>query len=162
MRPSRRRLSKRIWTRIEAQRRAQDAGVVSLVDQIITQALQERATDIHIEPLEHGLVIRYRVDGLLYDALTPPRAVYTGVVSRIKILSNMDIAERRAPQDGRFSYKKNDREVDIRVSSIPTIHGEKLVLRLLDKTGFNFSLRDLGFSRRTTRSSRRRSISPTG
>jgi type IV pilus assembly protein PilB len=130
----------------EAQRRAQDAGIVNLVDQVIAQAIQERATDIHIEPLQAGLVIRYRVDGLLYDALTPPRAVYTGAVSRIKILANMDIAERRAPQDGRFTNRKNGREVDIRVSSIPTIHGEKLVLRLLDKTGFNFSLRDLGFS----------------
>jgi type IV pilus assembly protein PilB len=130
----------------EAEKRAQDAGIVNLVDQIIAQALQERATDIHIEPLEKGLVIRYRVDGMLYDALTPPRAVYTGAVSRIKILCNMDIAERRAPQDGRFTHKINGVVVDIRVSAIPTIHGEKLVLRLLNKTGFNFSLRDLGFS----------------
>jgi type IV pilus assembly protein PilB len=130
----------------EVQRRAQDAGVINLVDQIIAQALQERATDIHIEPLEHGLVIRYRVDGMLYDALTPPRAVYTGCVSRVKILANMDIAERRAAQDGRLSFRGDGRDVDIRVSSIPTIHGEKLVMRLLDKTNFNFSLRDLGFS----------------
>jgi type IV pilus assembly protein PilB len=130
----------------EAQRRAQDAGVVNLVDQIVAQALQERATDIHIEPQEHTLDIRYRVDGLLAKALTPPRAVYTGTVTRIKILANMDIAERRAPQDGRFTHRGNGHEVDIRVSAIPTIHGEKLVLRLLDKTNFNFSLRDLGFS----------------
>jgi len=130
----------------EAKRRAEDAGIVSLVNQIVSQAVKERATDIHIEPLETGLVIRYRVDGLLYDALKPPRAVYTGTISRIKILSNMDIAERRAAQDGRFSYREGRREVDIRVSSVPTIHGEKLVLRLLDKTGFNFCLRDLGFS----------------
>ncbi len=130
----------------EAKRRAEDAGVVSLVNQIISQAVRERATDIHIEPLERGLVIRYRVDGLLYDALKPPRAVYTGTISRIKILSNMDIAERRAAQDGRFSYREGAHEVDIRVSSVPTIHGEKMVLRLLDKSGFNFSLRDLGFS----------------
>jgi type IV pilus assembly protein PilB len=132
----------------EATKRAQDAGIVNLVDRIIAQALQERATDIHIEPQEQGLVIRYRVDGLLYDALTPPRAVYTGAISRIKILSNMDIAERRAPQDGRFTHRRNGREVDIRVSAIPTIHGEKLVLRLLDKSGFNFSLRDLGYAER--------------
>ena len=130
----------------EAQLRAQDAGVVNLVNQIIAQAIQERSTDIHIEPLLRGLVIRYRLDGLLYDALTPPRAVYTGVISRIKILANMDIAERRAAQDGRFTYSQGGREVDIRVSCIPTIHGEKLVLRLLDKSGFDFSLRDLGFS----------------
>ncbi len=130
----------------EAQRRAQDAGIVNLVDQILAQALQERATDIHVEPQENGLIIRYRVDGLLYDALSPPRAVYTGTVARIKILADMDIAERRMAQDGRFSHRSNGNEVDIRVSSIPTIHGEKLVLRLLDKSNFNFSLRDLGFS----------------
>jgi len=131
----------------EAERRAQEAGIVNLVEQVIAQAIQERATDIHIEPTEAGLVIRYRVDGMLYDALTPPRAVYTGTISRIKILSNMDIAERRAAQDGRFTHRKNGVEVDVRVSAIPTIHGEKLVLRLLDKTDFYFSLRDLGFSK---------------
>jgi len=130
----------------EAQRRAQEAGIVNLVDQVIAQALQERATDIHVEPQETGLLIRYRVDGMLYDALTPPRAVYMGTMSRIKVLANMDIAERRTAQDGRFSYRRNGREVDIRVSVIPTIHGEKAVLRLLDKGNFNFSLRDLGFS----------------
>jgi type II secretory ATPase GspE/PulE/Tfp pilus assembly ATPase PilB-like protein len=143
-------LSEEDLNEAEAQRRAQDAGIVNLVDRIIAQALQERATDIHIEPQEHGLVIRYRVDGLLYDALTPPRAVYTGAISRIKILSNMDIAERRAPQDGRFTHKRNGREVDVRVSAVPTIHGEKLVLRLLDKSGFNFSLGDLGLAESDT------------
>ncbi len=125
---------------------AQDAGIINLVDQIIDNALKERATDIHIEPLEKGLVIRYRVDGLLVDALTPPRAVYSGMVSRIKILSNMDIAERRAAQDGRMSYRREGREVDVRVSSVPAIHGEKIVMRLLDKTGFNFSLTELGLA----------------
>ena len=130
----------------EAQRRAEEAGIVNLVDQFIAQALQERATDIHVEMHDTGLVIRYRVDGLLYDAHKPPRAVYTGVISRIKIMSNMDIAERRAAQDGRFSYRKEGNEVDVRVSSIPTIHGEKIVMRLLDKTNFNFSLHDLGLS----------------
>jgi type IV pilus assembly protein PilB len=85
------------------------------------------------------------VDGLLADALTPPRGVYTGVMTRIKILSDMDIAERRKPQDGRFTVKMNGREVDVRVSTIPTIHGEKAVLRLLDKSGFDMSLTSLGF-----------------
>ncbi len=130
----------------DPQRHANDAGVVNLVDQIIIRALQERATDVHIEPQEHSLVIRYRIDGLLHDALTPPHAVYTGTISRIKILADMDIAERRKAQDGRFTHRLEGREVDIRVSAIPTLHGEKLVLRLLDKTNFNFSLRDLGFS----------------
>ncbi len=130
----------------EAARRAEEAGVVNLVDQMIAQALQERATDIHIEPQESGMVIRYRVDGLLYDALKPPQAVYTGTISRIKILSNMDIAERRTAQDGRFSLRTASQEVDIRVSSVPTVHGEKIVMRLLDKSNFNFSLQDLGLS----------------
>jgi type IV pilus assembly protein PilB len=146
----------------EAQRHAQDAGVIKLVEQIVAQALQERATDIHIEPLEKGLVIRFRVDGLLYDALTPPRGVYTGVITRVKILSNMDIAERRAPQDGRFTHRSAGREVDIRVSSIPTINGEKMVLRLLDKTGFNYSLRDLGFSQEDHEAFRRSIHNPYG
>lgn len=125
---------------------AEDAGIVRLVDQIVSQALQERATDIHVEPLEDGLVIRFRVDGILYDALTPPRAVYTGTISRLKIMSNMDIAERRATQDGRFTHKKHGREVDVRVSSVPTVHGEKMVLRLLEKDRFHFSLKDMGLS----------------
>lgn len=130
----------------EAKRRAEDAPIVKLVEQIIVQALNERATDIHIEPQEGGLVVRYRVDGLLYVALTPPAGVLTGLTSRIKILANLDIAERRKAQDGRFTVRLGGREVDIRVSSIPTIHDEKLVLRLLDKQSFNYALRDLGFS----------------
>jgi type IV pilus assembly protein PilB len=125
---------------------AHDAGIVNLVDQIIIKALQERATDIHVEPQSKGLVIRYRIDGMLVDALTPPRAVFNGVTSRIKILSDMDIAERRAAQDGRFSFKREGFKVDVRASAVPTINGEKIVLRLLDKSGFKLSLADLGFS----------------
>jgi len=125
---------------------AQDAGVINLVDQIIGKAIQDRATDIHVEPQESSLVIRYRVDGILYDALNPPRAVYTGTVSRLKIMSNMDIAERRTAQDGRFTFRREGREVDVRVSAIPTIHGEKIVMRLLDKTNFNYSLTALGLA----------------
>jgi type II secretory ATPase GspE/PulE/Tfp pilus assembly ATPase PilB-like protein len=112
---------------------------------MIGQAIKEGATDIHVEPFEHNLVIRYRVDGLLYDAVTPPRKVYTGVITRIKILADMDIAERRAPQGGRLTKRVDGREVDIRVSTVPTIYGEKAVLRLLDKTEFNFDLQSLGF-----------------
>jgi type IV pilus assembly protein PilB len=133
----------------EARRRAQDAPIVNLVNKIITQALVERATDIHIEPLTRGLVVRFRVDGLLYDAITPPRGVYTGVMTRVKILSDMDIAERRKAQDGRFSVKMASREVDVRVSTIPTIHGEKAVLRLLDKSTFDMTLTNLGFDEET-------------
>jgi type IV pilus assembly protein PilB len=129
----------------EATRRAQDAPIINLVNRIVNQALVERATDIHVEPLEKGLVVRFRVDGLLADAIKPPRAVYTGVMTRIKILADMDIAERRKPQDGRFSVRSEGKEVDVRVSTIPTIHGEKAVLRLLDKSGFDLSLTNLGF-----------------
>ena len=125
---------------------AEDAGIVNLVDQVISQALQEHATDIHVEPQPNNLVIRFRVDGMLYDALTPPKAVYTGTISRLKIMSNMDIAERRAAQDGRFTHKKDGREVDVRVSSVPTVYGEKMVLRLLEKDRFNFSLAGMGLS----------------
>jgi type II secretory ATPase GspE/PulE/Tfp pilus assembly ATPase PilB-like protein len=132
----------------EAKRRSEDAPIINLVDQMIFQAIKEGATDIHVEPYERNLIIRYRVDGLLYDALTPPRKVYTGVMTRIKILADMDIAERRAPQGGRLSKNANGKEVDIRVSTIPTIHGEKAVLRLLDKTDFSFDLQRLGFEKR--------------
>jgi len=133
----------------EALRRAQDAPIINLVNKIVTQALVERATDIHVEPLPKGLLVRFRVDGLLADALTPPRGVYTGVMTRIKILADMDIAERRKPQDGRFTVKMSGREVDVRVSTIPTIHGEKAVLRLLDKSNFDMSLGSLGFEEDT-------------
>ena len=129
----------------EAKRRSEDAPIINLVNQVIGQALKENATDIHVEPHERQLVIRYRVDGLLYDAVTPPRTVYTGVMTRIKILADMDIAERRAPQGGRFTVRASGKEVDVRVSTLPTVHGEKAVLRLLDKTDFNYELDHLGF-----------------
>ena len=123
-----------------------ETAVVELVRKIIDRALIDHATDIHIEPYEGKVVVRYRVDGLLADALTLPQAISTGTVSRIKILADMDIAERRKAQDGRFSHRGRHRSVDVRVSAVPTIHGEKLVLRLLDRTGFDFTLQDLGFS----------------
>ncbi|HEX9900925.1 MAG TPA: GspE/PulE family protein, partial [Candidatus Methylomirabilis sp.] len=129
----------------EAKKRSEDAPIINLVNQIISQAVNEGATDIHVEPQDRHLLIRYRVDGLLYDAIRPPRSLYTGVITRIKILSDMDIAERRAPQAGRFSVKTGGEEVDVRVSGIPTIHGEKIVMRLLKKTSFDFRLNSLGF-----------------
>ena len=129
----------------EAKKRSEDAPIINLVDQVIGQAMKEGATDIHVEPHERQLVIRYRVDGLLNDAVTPPKNVYTGVMTRIKILADMDIAERRAPQGGRFTVRAGGKEVDVRVSTLPTIYGEKAVLRLLDKTDFNYDLNSLGF-----------------
>ncbi len=125
---------------------ADEAGIIDLVDKIIARAILERATDIHIEPLSDSLLIRYRVDGVLYDAVAPPRAVYASMLSRLKIMANMDIAERRAAQDGRFSFNRDGHEVDVRVSVVPTVHGEKMVMRLLDKSAFDYSLSDLGFS----------------
>jgi type II secretory ATPase GspE/PulE/Tfp pilus assembly ATPase PilB-like protein len=130
----------------DVEAKSQDAGVIRLVDSVIAHALQEGATDIHLEPQERGLLIRYRVDGLLFDGLQVPRSVHIGVISRLKVMANMDIAERRAAQDGRFSYRAAGHQIDVRVSAIPTIHGEKLVLRLLDKSGIRLTLKDLGYS----------------
>jgi len=139
-----------------------EAGIIDLVDKIIGRAILERATDIHIEPLSESLLIRYRVDGVLYDAVTPPRAVYASMLSRLKIMANMDIAERRAAQDGRFSFSKDGHDVDVRVSIVPTVHGEKMVMRLLDKSAFNYTLRDLGFSQQDLESLQRAIHRPHG
>lgn len=129
----------------ELRSRAEDAPIVKLVNLILAQAIAERATDIHIEPLEDRVAVRYRVDGMLYDSTTAPQHFHEAIVVRIKILSDMDVAERRVPLDGRFTATFENREIDIRVSTLPTIYGEKVALRLLDKSGFKVSLEDLGF-----------------
>ncbi|MDQ7794995.1 MAG: ATPase, T2SS/T4P/T4SS family [bacterium] len=123
----------------------EDAPIVRLVNNIIDQALEERASDIHIEILEDRMLIRFRVDGLLREALAPPRGLHGGVVSRIKIMAAMDIAERRVPQDGRIQIRDKTRDVDIRVSTLPTIFGEKVVMRVLDKSTAMTGLEELGF-----------------
>ena len=110
------------------------APVVKLVNIILTQAIEERASDIHIEPFDNKTVIRYRIDGVLYERPSPPPSLYRAIVSRIKVISQLDISERRLPQDGRFRIKTKGREIDFRVSSLPTVHGEKVVMRVLDKT----------------------------
>jgi len=122
-----------------------DAPIVKLVNLIISEAIKSRATDIHIEPLFDALLVRYRIDGSLQEVMTAPLKSATGIISRIKVMSNLNIAERRLPQDGRISIKSPDREVDVRVSILPTVKGEKAVLRLLDKKGFEFTLVNLGF-----------------
>jgi len=122
-----------------------DAPIVKLVNLIISDAIKGRATDIHIEPLFDALLVRYRIDGALQEVMTAPLKSSTAIISRIKVMSNLNIAERRLPQDGRISIKSPDREVDVRVSIIPTVKGEKAVLRLLDKKGFEFTLGNLGF-----------------
>lgn len=124
---------------------AEEAPVVKLVDLIVRQAIEEHASDIHIEPHYGKLSLRYRVDGVLYDMPSPSLSLYLPIVSRIKILSKMDIAEKRLPQDGGFMVKMGDRLIDLRVSSLPTIYGEKVVLRILDKSRVPLNLAKLGF-----------------
>jgi type IV pilus assembly protein PilB len=111
-----------------------EAPVVRLVNVIILQAIRQRASDIHIEPQETRLRVRYRIDGALYNVMTPPRHIHAAIISRIKIMAEMDIAERRLPQDGRIQLKVENRDIDLRVSTIPTVFGEKVVMRILDKS----------------------------
>ena len=123
----------------------EDAPIVKLVNLIFQESIKERATDIHIEPMEKQVYVRIRIDGVLQTIMTPPITSLSGLVTRIKILSNLNIAEKRLPQDGRFSVKSPGKDIDIRVSILPTVYGEKVVMRLLDKTGFDFNLTSLGF-----------------
>jgi len=128
---------------------AEEPVVVRLVNMIIIQAMSERASDIHIVPEEAGLRVRFRVDGMLHDASSPPKHLQAAIVSRIKIMSNLDISERRLPQDGRFTIKIEGRPIDLRVSCVPTMFGESVVLRLLDVSTARMELSALGFSRET-------------
>ncbi|UCG15515.1 MAG: type II/IV secretion system protein [Phycisphaerales bacterium] len=125
---------------------AQEATVVKLVNEILIEAIRDRASDVHIEPYEHNLRIRYRIDGVLHTTNVPPeiRRFQNAIISRIKILSNLNIAERRLPQDGGFKIKTGNREIDLRVSIIPTAFGEAVVMRILDKASVLLSLNDLG------------------
>jgi type IV pilus assembly protein PilB len=123
---------------------AEDAPVIRIVNSILIEALRKHASDIHIEPMEKKIRLRYRIDGMLYENPSPPKSVQSAISSRIKIMSNLDIAERRIPQDGRFKIKALSKEVDIRVSYLPTVHGEKIVMRILDKTALAPSLDALG------------------
>ncbi|HQP10858.1 MAG TPA: GspE/PulE family protein, partial [Candidatus Omnitrophota bacterium] len=125
--------------------KAEEAPVIKLVDLIIRQAIDERASDIHIEPFENKINLRYRIDGHLYSLPPPAPHLHLPIVSRIKILSKMDIAEKRLPQDGAISAKLEDRTVDLRVSTIPTVWGEKVVMRILDKGAIPLELASLGF-----------------
>ncbi len=123
-----------------------DAPIVRFVNLIITQAIQDRASDIHIEPAESYLGIRYRIDGVLHEMQRAPKATQNGVISRIKIVSDIDIAERRKPQDGRLSVVHQGRKVDLRVATLPTVWGEKVVMRILDNATATMELEDLGLS----------------
>ncbi len=122
-----------------------DAPVIQLVNLIITEAIKAGASDIHIEPYEKVLRLRYRIDGVLQEMTPPPKQFQNAILSRIKILSELDIAEKRLPQDGRFRVKFNNRAIDFRVASCPTIYGEKIVIRILDQSNLMLNLTDLGF-----------------
>ena len=124
---------------------AAKAPVIRFVDLLLSQAVKSRASDVHIEPQERSMMIRMRIDGILRDMVPPARKMQAAVVTRIKILSEMDIAERRLPQDGRFKIKASGRDIDVRVSVIPTIYGEKVVMRILDASAVNHDLNQLGF-----------------
>ena len=123
-----------------------EAPIIRLVNQIITRSIRARASDIHIEPYQDSLKIRYRVDGILYDLLSPPKWMQLSLISRIKVMSRLNIAEKRLPQDGRLTIRLGSQEIDIRVSTIPTAFGERLVLRLLNKSGSLLTLAELGIS----------------
>jgi general secretion pathway protein E len=128
---------------------AAEAPVIRLVSLIITNALEQRASDIHIEPFENRLVVRYRIDGVLHEVESPPRRFSAAVISRVKIMANLDIAERRLPQDGRIRLRVQGKEIDLRVSTVPTMHGESVVMRILDKGGVALDFRRLGFEEDT-------------
>ena len=121
-----------------------EAPIIRFVNSLITQGYKERASDIHIEPFERDLVVRYRIDGILYEVLHPPLKAHAGIVSRIKIMAHLNIAEKRLPQDGRFRVRVAGRDMDIRVSTLPTSFGERVVLRLLDKASSILSLEEIG------------------
>jgi general secretion pathway protein E len=124
-----------------------EAPIIRLVNSILSQAVRDRASDIHLEPFERSLKVRYRIDGVLHEVLSPPKRLQSAITSRLKIMADLNIAERRLPQDGRIAIRVRNREIDIRVSVIPTAFGERLVLRLLDKSGTIFELEEIGFAR---------------
>ncbi len=128
---------------------ASEAPIIKLVNLFITRAVEGRASDIHIEPFEDELKVRYRIDGVLHDIESVPKKLQAAIVSRIKIIAKLNIAERRLPQDGRIRIKIDEKEIDIRVSTIPVLYGESVVMRLLDREGIVIDLNILGFSPQT-------------
>jgi len=134
---------------LDEQGAGDDGPVVRIVNMILVQALKEKASDIHIEPFEKGIKLRYRVDGNLVEASSPPKALQLPIASRLKILAGLDIAERRLPQDGRFRIHVSGKEIDLRVSMLPTVYGEKIVIRILDKSALTGSITQLGLDEGT-------------
>ena len=130
---------------------SEEAPVIKLANLVVLQAIKDRASDVHLEPFEKQMRLRYRIDGVLVDATPPPKAMQLALASRFKIMSNLDIAERRLPQDGRMRVKVSGKDYDLRVSILPTVHGEKIVLRVLDKSNLSASLDKLGLDESTFR-----------
>ncbi len=128
---------------------SEEAPVIKLANLVVLQAIKDRASDVHLEPFEKTLRLRYRIDGVLIDATPPPKQMQLALISRFKIMSNLDIAERRMPQDGRMRVKVSGKDFDLRVSILPTVHGEKIVLRVLDKSNLSASLDKLGLDEST-------------
>jgi type IV pilus assembly protein PilB len=128
---------------------SEEAPVIKLANLIVLQAIKDRASDIHLEPFEKVMRLRYRIDGVLLDATPPPKQMQLALASRFKIMSNLDIAERRLPQDGRMRVKVSGKDYDLRVSVLPTVHGEKIVLRVLDKSNLSASIDKLGLDENT-------------
>jgi general secretion pathway protein E len=123
-----------------------EAPIIRLVNSVLFQAVRQRASDIHFESFERGLVVRYRIDGVLYPVLTPPKHLQASIIARLKIMAGLNIAEKRLPQDGRFAIRTSGKDVDLRVSVLPTSHGERVVLRLLEKENRLLNLVEMGFS----------------
>jgi type IV pilus assembly protein PilB len=141
---------------------AETSPVVKLVNLLIYQAVRDGASDIHIEPFEKKIRVRYRQDGSLHETISPPKGMQSAIVSRIKIMSDLDIAEKRRPQDGKFQIRLDGRNVDFRVSILPTIHGEKVVMRILDSGNLALSLDSLGFETKALEDFRNAIASPYG
>ena len=139
-----------------------DSPVIRLVNLMLSQAVRAGISDIHIEPQQSSLVIRQRLDGLLYDMFTPPKHVQQALISRVKLMAKMNIAEKRLPQDGRLEIKVGNKDIDIRVSTLPTAFGERVVLRLLDKSTIRLSLTDLGMASQSLERFSRIIRSPNG
>jgi type IV pilus assembly protein PilB len=124
---------------------SEESPIVKLVNLLISQAISDRASDIHIEPTDRDVRVRYRIDGVLHEVMRPPKNIQSGITSRLKVMADINIAERRIPQDGRINTVINGRDVDLRVATLPTVHGEKVVMRVLDKSTALLRLSDLGF-----------------
>ncbi|MBI3002074.1 MAG: type IV-A pilus assembly ATPase PilB [candidate division NC10 bacterium] len=146
----------------ELEKATEDAPVVKLVNLILTDAIKKGASDIHVEPYEKSFRVRYRIDGVMYEVMQPPMKLRGAITSRLKIMSQLDIAERRLPQDGRIKIKMGPREMDFRVSTLPTIFGEKVVLRLLDKSNLQLDMARLGFEPKAQEDFEKAILAPYG